>query len=225
MFRGVTRREHHVMLVLVALFFTGLGIHQFRRNQPYQPVVSGPAVSHRPGELALELPSESEASLREAVVQGLIDINLAPAALLEELPGIGPAKAAAIVQYREQNGPFRHVGELTRVPGIGEKTLESLAPLVTVGEVAAPAGAPAAAAPVLLQQPAAPSPAAPATINLNTASAEELQLLDGVGPVLAQRIVEDRMRRGPFRTVEEWTRVSGIGPVVLKKNRHRLTVH
>jgi competence protein ComEA len=48
------------------------------------------------------------------------------------LPGIGPAKAAAIVDHREQHGPFRVPGDLREVPGIGERTFQQLAELVTV---------------------------------------------------------------------------------------------
>jgi competence protein ComEA len=61
-----------------------------------------------------------------------IDLNRASTAELETLPGIGPAKAAAIVRHREQHGPFREPGDLRAVSGIGEKTFQQLADLVTV---------------------------------------------------------------------------------------------
>lgn len=64
---------------------------------------------------------------------GRININLATAAELETLPGIGPAKAAAIVDHRETNGPFVTPGDLRNVTGIGEKTFQQLADLVSVG--------------------------------------------------------------------------------------------
>jgi competence protein ComEA len=63
---------------------------------------------------------------------GRIDLNRASTAELETLPGIGPAKAAAIVRHREQHGPFREPGDLRAVSGIGEKTFQQLADLVTV---------------------------------------------------------------------------------------------
>ncbi len=64
-----------------------------------------------------------------------IDINTASAEeLAEALKGIGAKKAEAIVQYREENGPFTAVEQLTEVKGIGPKTLENNLDLVTVGE-------------------------------------------------------------------------------------------
>jgi len=54
-----------------------------------------------------------------------VDINTADANTLEaELSGIGAAKAAAIVAYRESNGPFKRLEDLVRVKGVGEKILE-----------------------------------------------------------------------------------------------------
>ena len=64
---------------------------------------------------------------------GRIDINRATASELETLPGIGPAKAAAIIEYRDASGPFTTPGDLRNVTGIGEKTFQQLADLVSVG--------------------------------------------------------------------------------------------
>lgn len=63
---------------------------------------------------------------------GPIDLNRAGVDELEQLPGIGPARAAAIVEYRERNGPFVVPGDLRGVSGIGEATFQNLAPLVVV---------------------------------------------------------------------------------------------
>lgn len=61
-----------------------------------------------------------------------IDLNLATVGDLELLPGIGPTLGARIVEEREGGGRFRSVDELTRVRGIGPRTLERLRPLVSV---------------------------------------------------------------------------------------------
>ncbi|WP_316571947.1 ComEA family DNA-binding protein [Neobacillus sp. YIM B06451] len=63
---------------------------------------------------------------------GKININKADAAGLQEIPGIGPAKAAAIIEYREKNGPFKDPAQLKEISGIGEKTYEKLESSITV---------------------------------------------------------------------------------------------
>lgn len=63
----------------------------------------------------------------------IIDINTATSEQLQTLPGIGPVIADRIVAYREENGAFGSVGELMNVPGIGEKKLEDIWDLVTIG--------------------------------------------------------------------------------------------
>jgi len=61
-----------------------------------------------------------------------LDVNLASAAELQLLDGIGPRKADAIVADRGLHGPFRTLGELARVRGIGPATVEKLTPYLTV---------------------------------------------------------------------------------------------
>jgi competence protein ComEA len=65
----------------------------------------------------------------------LININTAEAWLLEALPGIGAVKARAIIEYREWNGPFRNIQELTGVEGIGPASFEQIRHLITVAEL------------------------------------------------------------------------------------------
>ncbi len=67
-----------------------------------------------------------------AAAGDLVNINTADEAGLDELPGVGPATAKAIIGYRDEHGPFASVDALTDVPGIGEVTLEKLRPLITV---------------------------------------------------------------------------------------------
>jgi competence protein ComEA len=81
---------------------------------------------------------------------------------------------------------------------------------------AAPAQAPVAL-PTARPAPARGTPAH--ALDLNTASAAELDALPGIGPVLAARIVEHRLRQGPFRSVDELLGVPGIGPRLLERLR------
>lgn len=62
-----------------------------------------------------------------------IDINTADASELEQLKGIGPVKAKAIVDFRNTNGPFASVDDLARVSGIGPKSVIKLRDQATAG--------------------------------------------------------------------------------------------
>ena len=61
-----------------------------------------------------------------------VNINTATAEELEELPGIGPALARSIIEYRETYGPFNEISDIMNVSGIGEKKFEVLKPWITV---------------------------------------------------------------------------------------------
>jgi len=62
-------------------------------------------------------------------------------------------------------------------------------------------------------------------ININTADQETLDaVLDGVGPKKAQAIIDYRTKHGAFKVIDDITKVSGIGPKTLEKNRDKITV-
>lgn len=69
-----------------------------------------------------------------AAVAGSVDINSADAAALASLDGVGEAKAAAIIAYRTENGPFKSVEDLANVKGIGDKIIEANRDRITVGK-------------------------------------------------------------------------------------------
>jgi competence protein ComEA len=73
-------------------------------------------------------------STDEAEVPQKVDLNRADAWLLQALPGIGETRAQSIVNYRQQNGQFRHISEITRVEGIGAATYEKIKHLITVSD-------------------------------------------------------------------------------------------
>lgn len=74
----------------------------------------------------------------------VLDLNRASAEEFEKLPGIGPARAKAMVDYQKSHG-YRRVEDLTKIQGIGRKTLQKLRPHLLVS--ARPAAPPAVAAP------------------------------------------------------------------------------
>ncbi|SMC33985.1 MULTISPECIES: ComEA family DNA-binding protein [Janibacter] len=106
-------------------------------------------------------------------------------------------------------------GEQVVVPTPGESIAAAPAP----GAAAPAAGAPAGGAPA-----GGAAPAAGDTVNLNTADLATLETLPGVGPVLAQRIIDWRTEHGRFTAVEELGEVSGIGDKIYAQLAPKVTV-
>lgn len=96
-----------------------------RVNDEEQIIV--PSKSTSSADLTFETSSSSTNS-----VKGKININTASKTELMELPGIGEAKAQAIIDFRTKNGPFKNLHDIVNVPGIGEKTYENIKDLITI---------------------------------------------------------------------------------------------
>jgi competence protein ComEA len=111
--------------------------------------------------------------------------------------------AGRIVAERTVRGGFGSLQELDEVPGIGPAVIEDIKRYVVFSGPA--------------RRSATKAPAG--RVRLNTATSEELAELPGIGPALARAIVEDRRRRGRFKTVAGLTRVRGIGPVTVERIR------
>ncbi len=151
-----------------------------------------------------------------ALAAGTVDVNSAGLSELDSLPGIGPSKAQAIIDYREANGPFTSLDDLDAVKGIGPATLENLAPLV----IFSPDGAPAA--PSGGGEPAAtPSGGG---VNINTASQSQLEALPGIGASKAAAIIDYREANGPFASCEALSAVTGIGDATVANLSSSCTV-
>jgi len=131
-----------------------------------------------------------------------IDLDRAPAEELARLPRIGPALAARIVADRASNGPFGSLEALDRVRGVGQTLLQGIEPHASFSA-----------------RPSDRARRSNAVVRLNTAAAEELAELPGIGPVKAKAIVEYRLHNGPFRSVDDLTRVKGIGRQTIDRIR------
>ncbi|MDE1919751.1 MAG: helix-hairpin-helix domain-containing protein [Patescibacteria group bacterium] len=109
----------------------------------------------------------------------LININTADAALLDTLPGIGPAYAARIVDYRTQHGLFARIEDIQNVSGIGPSIYAQIAPLITVGSANSSSTAPASST---SNSPTPTSPSAssyeppPATLYLDVSGSPDAVL-------------------------------------------------
>jgi competence protein ComEA len=164
-----------------------------------------------------------------------IDLNEADRAQLLQLPGIGDSLVARIEDYRREHGRFASVDELTQIHGIGPTTLERLRSWVCVSSsqpvsaaLASGTGPPLSPAAMAQQKKSAAGRSAKEAslagpIDINRASAEELQRLPGIGPKMTEWILEER-QKGRFRSVEDLRRVHGIGPKTLERLRPHVTV-
>lgn len=148
-----------------------------------------------------------------------VNINAADQAELETLPGIGPSKAAAILQYRADHGPFKSVDELDNVSGIGPSTLASIRDLVTIGAPGTTTGTTTPATTTAATPPAAPASHASSgggcPVNINTADAGGLENLPGIGASKAAAILQYRVDNGPYASCDALDNVSGIGSATL----------
>jgi competence ComEA-like helix-hairpin-helix protein len=170
-----------------------------------------------------------------AQTTALVDLNKASEQEITPLKGVGPATAKKIIAPR----PYNSVDELIKA-GLSAKKIEAIKPFVTVGAASA---APLPSVPV--KKPAPPTtlstkkaqvPAAAATaqkapsakaklapgqvVNINTASAEELQALPGIGPAKAQSIIAGR----PYSTKEDIMKVKGIKQGIFNNIKDSITV-
>lgn len=205
-----------VALLLAGLLRLGLAL-----GAGAPPVLPGdPQVAGALLEESRRLAEEEDRRSRPLAPGERLDPNRADDVELDRLPGVGPALARAIVRDREERGPFRSLEELSRVPGVGAATL------ARIGEHLTLEGVPPGPAP----RPGGGGRAEPAggttasRLDVNRATAPELEALPGIGPALAGRIVDHRGRHGPFRTPEDLLGVSGIGPALLERIRDRVRV-
>ncbi|MEQ1571382.1 MAG: helix-hairpin-helix domain-containing protein [Myxococcota bacterium] len=137
---------------------------------------------------------------------GGVDLNRASASELDELPGLGPVKAQAIVEWRAASGGCRTLDDLLVVPGIGAATVEMVRGrgYCGAGEAASGSSVAVRTAPI----------ARPVQIDPNTASVGELRGLPGITESIARAIVAER-ERARFTSCADLGRVPGIGPATI----------
>ena len=111
---------------------TNPGIYQFSGDDTIGSLLQsagGVTADGKQDNLELNIPQTNVAGTPQK-----ININSAEEWLLEALPGIGPTKAKAIIDYRQKNGFFRSIDELTKVQGISTALLEKIKPFITVAD-------------------------------------------------------------------------------------------
>ncbi len=234
----LTRDEERALAFVAALVLLSAAVRLAALPEPVEPPGGGFDLDAHIAatERAVE---EAERRERPLAPGETVDPNTAPADALDRLPGVGPALARRIVEDRTENGRYRAVPDLVRVPGIGPKTLDRLAPHLALPpgparEDGARSGRGDAAASGAVRARTRPSGSDASSrstrsrgslsVDVNTATAAELTGLPGVGPVIAARIVAYRDSAGPFARVDDLVRVRGIGPATLERIRPRARV-
>ena len=127
------KKQRLSVLAITTMLFAAftLGFFLGRNRSSSTIVVSVPAdMLTQPPETTISpaLPTETE-----AVITFPININTATVEEFSALPGIGEVLAKRIVDYRRENGDFKHPEGLMNVEGIGEKRMEDILNLITIG--------------------------------------------------------------------------------------------
>lgn len=227
--------EYRALLGLLALAVAGHGVRLALVPSgaapgavellPAQPGRTASAATHRDSIKALSRPLAPGQR---------IDLDRAPVLEIARLPRVGVALAKRIVADRTARGPFGSLTGLDRVPGVGPGLLRALEPHVAFsghpmsggagGQMSREVDASHSTAGQRLAAPAHRPIGFSAPLDLNAASAAQLDSLPGIGPARAAAIVQYRARHGPFSSLADLARVPGINPALVQRLHDRLRV-
>ncbi|MBC8384988.1 MAG: ComEA family DNA-binding protein [Candidatus Cloacimonetes bacterium] len=194
----LTDNEQKILLFLISFALIGLGLQYFR--------------------LTAKVESESADSLNfDEDFEIKYDLNYVSKEQLITIPGIGETRATDILAYRDKNG-FNSKNDLLNVKGIGTKTLAKIESyFYNLNDQIDSLG---------LTEPASEGSIIQTgnnKININTADANKLTELKGIGPSKAEKIIEFREQIGGFSSVEQLLEVKGIGAKTLEKIKDQIT--
>ncbi|MFC2023587.1 helix-hairpin-helix domain-containing protein [Chloroflexota bacterium] len=187
------RYRVYLFLGLMAALLTGVLLLQLRRPEAASPITD--SLTPAPSAEATETPRPLRVYVSGAVNSpDVYSVPLDSIAKDALLAAGGPTQNADLDRINLA-APLSD-GEHVYVPTLGEESppVRSLSGIPVVGK-----------------------------ININTASSTELEELPGIGPALAQRIVDHRETNGPFVDTEDIVNVSGIGPATYEKLKDLIT--
>lgn len=156
------------------------------------------------------IPANSASSLKKS-----ININTAGIKELGQLPGIGPAYAQNIINFRNKKGSFTSKKQLLKVEGIGDARFAKIKLLITLGIAKDSVRILSTRSDTMQKSKIIPDKdkqtEVSKRINVNTADAKTLITLPGIGPAYAQGIIDYRRKNGSFTSFKELLKVKGIG--------------
>ena len=123
-----TKNEQKILLFLAFLFLVGTAIKAYKA---YVAPPEQPHFEYAESDSVFAARSTTPAP-PASLTQRRVNINTAAAAELDALPGVGPAMARQIVEYRTAHGPFKTLDDLRNIKGLGPKKVEKLQPMVTL---------------------------------------------------------------------------------------------
>jgi len=199
---ALSRAELIGLVALLGVTLGGAGLWYVRSLPRPIPVTAGAPGSHAPAPAASASPSSAAVLVVDVAGwirhPGVYEFEEG-ARVIDAIDAAGGARTGAMLDSLNLAAPLTD-GSQILVPKEGEQ-----------GEAPAPGASGSGAAPGEL-------------INVNTASATELEALPGVGEVIAQAIVDYRTENGPFTSVDQLLDVSGIGDATLENIRELVTV-
>ncbi|MEJ6949450.1 helix-hairpin-helix domain-containing protein [Natronospora cellulosivora (SeqCode)] len=198
------RFDHPAAEVLQSLLDRGIEVY---RNDLHGDIVLITDGSEYSIQTSKDMDTKAAPVIEESA-SDKININTASARELQELNGIGPALSERIVRYREEIGLFETIEDIMNVNGIGEGTFSNIKDDITVSK----------------SSNVKTSEDLSKNLNINTASSHQLQSLWGVGPVIAERVIEYRNRKGSFDTIEEIMYVDGIDEIKFNRWKNSITI-
>lgn len=210
------RKEQIIILAIIALVLFSAG-YQFAARSDEQPVA---LVNSQSSE---ELEGTQENKGVVVHVAGAVEkpgvYQLPGDSRVNDALKLAVPTADADLNLLNLASPLKD-GQKLQIPNLVEPTSQGQAPAqIPTVPVPVPGAAPAVNSPKI-----SPVTQGSGLININTASLAELDTLPGIGPALAERIIQHREANGPFQTIEDLKSVSGIGNKKFEDLRQRVTV-